>query len=654
MGTSVLRRLLILAALVVGSLATAVPSFGADSFSPNPVNVTLSAGQSTTIDKTLHLDALPGAADVIIAIDTTGSMGSAIAQAKAQATALCNDVKSAIPGARFAVVDFKDVPDRPATQGVLILTPVFVADCATVQAAINTMSASGGGDFPEAYNWVFHKSYSDPVLDASRNPAAVQFVVVLGDAPPHNSPAPAVAPACGNQPPADAGITSDSEIAGLNANDITLLMINYGSELSCYQQLASATGGTAVNSGGDLSSEIIAQINASASHIDSVNLVVSAGCQLGVSFTPSPPYGPFTAPVDIHFQESITAPTTPGSYSCTVTAIVDGTARAVQVINATVTAGPPAHITLTPATDTNPAGQPHCVTATVTDSFGNPVPGVTVNFNVTGANTATGAGLTDAGGHATFCYTGTHVGLDTITATAVGGSNPSATATKRYVPAAPASLTLTPAAATNVVGTQHCVTATVRDAFGNLVPGTPVDFSVAGASSASGTVTTGADGTATFCYIGPALPGNDVITATAQTGTHPSATATKAWVLPSSTAGCKVTGGGRITAANGDKATFGGNAKGTGPSGDEEYQDHGAATNINVHSSSVLAVTCSADGTSASIFGTATVNGGGSYDFRIDVKDLGEPGTADRYRIRLSNGYDSGDQQLGSGNIQIH
>jgi hypothetical protein len=268
---------------------------------------------------------------------------------------------------------------------------------------------------------------------------------------------------------------------------------------------------------------------------------------------------------------------------------------------------------------------------------------------------------------------GTHVGTDTITATAVGGSgytiieaatsaeafaavrNPSATATKKYVPGQATSLTLTPAAATNVVGSEHCVTATVKDAFGNPVPGVPVNFSVSGSSSASGTVTTGADGTAKFCYTGPALPGSDVITATAQTGLHPSATATKAWVVPTSTEGWKVTGGGRIVAANGDKATFGGNAHGTGPSGQEEYQAHGPATTINVHSLTVLAVVCSADRMSASIFGTATVNGSGSYDFRIDVKDLGEPGRNDRYRIRLSNGYDSGDQQLlPGGNIQIH
>jgi hypothetical protein len=32
----------------------------------------------------------------------------------------------------------------------------------------------------------------------------------------------------------------------------------------------------------------------------------------------------------------------------------------------------------------------------------------------------------------------------------------------------------------------------------------------------------------------------------------------------------------------------------------------------------------------------------------------GEPGTVDTYRIRLSNGYDSGEQTLVGGNVQIH
>jgi Ca2+-binding RTX toxin-like protein len=71
---------------------------------------------------------------------------------------------------------------------------------------------------------------------------------------------------------------------------------------------------------------------------------------------------------------------------------------------------------LTPATDSNPEDTPHTVTAHVEDSSGDPVAGVTVNFAVTGTNATTGSDATDAGGDATFTYTGADVGADTITA----------------------------------------------------------------------------------------------------------------------------------------------------------------------------------------------------------------------------------------------
>jgi hypothetical protein len=129
-------------------------------------------------------------------------------------------------------------------------------------------------------------------------------------------------------------------------------------------------------------------------------------------------------------------------------------------------------------------------------------------------------------------------------------------------------------------------------------------------------------------------------------------TATKTYALPASTPGCKVTGGGQIIATNGDAATFGGNAE-VGPTGagvkdQEQFTDEGPATTLEVHSISIQTVLCSADKTEATIFGTAIINGTGSFDFRIDVKDLGQPGRNDTYRIRLSNGYDSGEQKLTS------
>lgn len=118
-----------------------------------------------------------------------------------------------------------------------------------------------------------------------------------------------------------------------------------------------------------------------------------------------------------------------------------------------------------------------------------------------------------------------------------------------------------------------------------------------------------------------------------------------------------MTQGGWIIAANGDRATFGGNAKSDAlgvASGQEEYQDHGPAQPRNVHSINVLLITCSQDRKTAHITGTATINGQGVHRFDIDLTDNGEPGTNDMYRIRLSDGYDSGFQRLQGGNVQIH
>jgi hypothetical protein len=231
-------------------------------------------------------------------------------------------------------------------------------------------------------------------------------------------------------------------------------------------------------------------------------------------------------------------------------------------------------------------------------------------------------------------------------------------------PGGPAQLTLDPKTDTNPVDSQHCVTATVVDAAGNPVANIVVRFSVTGSVNTSGSDTTDADGEADFCYTGPPLPGADAIHAYADTNnnnmqeaTEPFDDATKIWVLPVTTPGCeiKITNGGWIIAANLDRASFGGNAKADedgNVTGNEEYQDHGPAEPFNLHGD-VLVVVCNSS-TSATIFGDATIDGSGSNTYRIDVQDLGEPGKGvDHYRMRV-NAYDSGDQILKGGNVQIH
>jgi hypothetical protein len=72
-------------------------------------------------------------------------------------------------------------------------------------------------------------------------------------------------------------------------------------------------------------------------------------------------------------------------------------------------------LTLTPEDADNPIGTSHTVTATLkTGPF--PMDGERIGFTVTGANPRSGSAVTNAAGVATFTYTGTVPGLDTITA----------------------------------------------------------------------------------------------------------------------------------------------------------------------------------------------------------------------------------------------
>lgn len=73
-------------------------------------------------------------------------------------------------------------------------------------------------------------------------------------------------------------------------------------------------------------------------------------------------------------------------------------------------------VELAPKTAIKNVGQQHCVVATVKDQFGDPVEGVRVDFEATGANSAAGFANTLADGTAEFCYTGTNAGTDNIVA----------------------------------------------------------------------------------------------------------------------------------------------------------------------------------------------------------------------------------------------
>ena len=215
---------------------------------------------------------------------------------------------------------------------------------------------------------------------------------------------------------------------------------------------------------------------------------------------------------------------------------------------------------------------------------------------------------------------------------------------------------LSPLAAENPVGTSHTVTATVVNSTGTPVPGQHVQFTVEGSVDTTGQCTTGANGTCTFTYGGPTLPGADAITATTTEGAVPGA-ATKAWVLPATEPG-QVTGGGHILHMGRiDGASFGFTAKSDAVSakGSGNFIDHVTKTKIHLIDVTTLMIT----GTHATFFGNARIDDT-ETTYRVDVDDLATPGRGrDTFSIQTlptptrPAGY-AASGVLTGGNIQIH
>lgn len=177
-----------------------------------------------------------GAVDIEIAIDTTASMGSSINQAKADAHQLVRDVRKLVPNARFAVVQFRDRGDSPE----YALVQPFTGNAALVDNAVDTLAPSGGGDYPEAYNLVYHSA-----LDPANGfySTSKKILVVIGDAEPHGARS-AGYDQCKDTTGDPNSLSAATELGQLREAKWVVFMIlqtsTASTTLQCYQQLAAA------------------------------------------------------------------------------------------------------------------------------------------------------------------------------------------------------------------------------------------------------------------------------------------------------------------------------------------------------------------------------------------------------------------------------
>lgn len=206
-----------LALLTVGALG-GTPVF-ADSIAPGTFSATLAVGGSTTVDKVVTISPTrTSPVDVFFLVDTTGSMGGTINAVKAGFADIVTSLAGVAGDVAFGVGEYKDVFDSITYAETLDLS----TDTATVQTAINTLGASGGGDTPEGNL----QGLTGAATDTSWRAGSQRFVVWVGDAPGHDPSGTA---------------TEASTIAALNLANVDV----FG---------ASATSGPGLNAAGSASS----------------------------------------------------------------------------------------------------------------------------------------------------------------------------------------------------------------------------------------------------------------------------------------------------------------------------------------------------------------------------------------------------------------
>lgn len=218
--------------------------------SPGKETVSVRAGKTATMH--LTVDPTPPV-DIALVFDTTGSLGSTLAMAKEQAAEIMSEIRHHVPDARFAVAQFKDKGDRPEYR----VEQKMTASADAVTGAVSRLTSRGGGDLPEAYNFVFQQSFTPETGGPLGWRASSQkFVVVIGDAEPHGAGSAGIE-GCEDTSADPHELNTANVLQSLSTAGRRLVMVHVENHhalmlkqepasFECYQGLADEAGGVAV------------------------------------------------------------------------------------------------------------------------------------------------------------------------------------------------------------------------------------------------------------------------------------------------------------------------------------------------------------------------------------------------------------------------
>lgn len=209
-----MKRTLLLSTATAALLA-AGPAL-ADSLTPSSFSASIGVGGTALITGKLGTIAkgtpTTAQADVLFVVDTTGSMSAGIATISSSLSAVVSGLSS-FGSIATGAAQYKDHTNNPSDPFDYQLNQDITTNTAATQAAINSFTASGGGDTPEQGL----NALSQGATTTTWRAGSKRIEVITGDAPSHSSP---------SHPAAANGVSVSSVATTLTSNGVTMIALD--------------------------------------------------------------------------------------------------------------------------------------------------------------------------------------------------------------------------------------------------------------------------------------------------------------------------------------------------------------------------------------------------------------------------------------------
>ncbi|MGW4057029.1 VWA domain-containing protein [Amycolatopsis sp. NPDC004747] len=154
---------------------------------PTVVDIPVGQGSSAAIPKTVPTDKVPAKPDIVLLMDQTSSMGTALKNMQDNLTEVMKTISTAQPEAQYAAVAFgdrKDPADANNPHGRLFqVQQDLTKNQADITKAFEKITPADGDDIPEDWIYALDRVATGAI---SFRPDSSKIIVLVGDAPSHD------------------------------------------------------------------------------------------------------------------------------------------------------------------------------------------------------------------------------------------------------------------------------------------------------------------------------------------------------------------------------------------------------------------------------------------------------------------------------------